>query len=204
VDKVVTFEALCSVSANPHINLTDRSRKNANLPRNDRHIKSKASLCTDHRNGLVSVRYPREDGSAFIQYFIEGSPVCRWCLETGHRFAKCPNRASGKLAAKCGKCNKYPHPAAFCGIKTTPATPAPVAGETRTESAAVNSLGNWSTVNDVDENATESIHSVNLSCSFQPASVREHIGNYYSKIILDTGASLSAIKTNVAKGLFSE
>jgi hypothetical protein len=66
VDKVVTFEALCSVSANLHINLTDRSGKNANLPCNDRHIKSKTSLCTDHRNGLVSVQYPREDGFAFI------------------------------------------------------------------------------------------------------------------------------------------
>jgi len=51
VDKVVTFEVLRGVSANPHINLTDRSGKNANLPRNDRHIKSKASLHTDHGNG---------------------------------------------------------------------------------------------------------------------------------------------------------
>jgi hypothetical protein len=61
-----------------------------------------------------------------------------------------------------------------------------------------------SIVNDVDEDATESINSVNLSCLFQPASVRGCIGNYYSKIILDTGASLSVIKTDVAKGLFSE
>jgi hypothetical protein len=119
-------------------------------------------------------------------------------LETGHRFAECPNRTSGKLAAKCGKCNKYPYPVVFCGIRTTPATPAPVAEETRTESTAVNSLGNWSTVNDVDEDATESINSVNLLCLFQPASVRGHIGNYYSKIILDTGASFSVIKTDVA------
>jgi hypothetical protein len=125
-------------------------------------------------------------------------------LETGHRFTECSNRASGKLAAKCGKCNKYPHPAAFCGIKTTPATSAPVAEETRTESTAVNSLGNWNIVNDVDEDATESINSVNLSCLFQPASVYGHIGNYYSKIILDTGVSLSVIKTDVAKRLFSE
>jgi hypothetical protein len=75
-----------------------------------------------------------------------------------------------------------------------------VAEKTKTESAAVNSLD----VNDVDEDATESINSVNLSCSFQPASVCECIGNYYSKIILNTGASLSVIKTDVAKGFFSE
>jgi hypothetical protein len=88
-------------------------------------------------------------------YYIDGNPICRYCLNKRHVASDCLLRAQGKSLIKCTKCEGRWHPAEFCDRKAINALSVSFAESTSTitedveddvaHSNTVASLGSWST-----------------------------------------------------------
>jgi hypothetical protein len=182
---------------NPVVNAVITGRHNANLSHNARTGARPGAVRQDHGEGRVSVKVPIANGRFITNYYIDGNPICRYCLNKRHVASDCPLRAQGKSPAKCTKCEGRWHPAEFCDRKAINAPSVAFAESTSAitedvednvdHSDTVASLGSWSTEDEysyANETDEEVINNVQLLSVLQPACIKGRILSKYTKIII--------------------
>ena len=160
-------------------------------------------------------------GNKISIYFKDNVEICGYCLKLRHEFRNCGAKSQGVARSSCSKCNRYGHPVEICNLITRPSVntlteaggenKANMANDQETEqdsdsdSEGICALDWTTSTNNVNTNkCKDPINIFSLYNRRHPVTMRIRVKNTYTKVIADTGASLSVANTGFIAAIIKD